>query len=166
MNTSVIVIWIGLGFTSACQESETIGSSSAQQADAAKGSEASQEPKPKQTDGSQEEKSDFYDIAGTKPDEICGMKGFTYLFEGYILNECGTCHFRDNQFSVSEFAVKNDIAYSYEVMTTLVNKSVFIKATVENPFCNTCLLKQEDPLFKDLKYYIEHSTDVQCVESI
>ncbi len=104
----------------------------------------------------------FYEVTAERPAEVCGTEGFRYLAEGYLFKECGTCHFKENQFGVTEFAVRTDFAHSYEVMTTIVNKDLFVEATIVNAFCNDCLLEKDDPLLADLKYFVEHQTDAQC----
>jgi hypothetical protein len=101
-------------------------------------------------------------MSGERPEEVCGSAGFSYLFEGYILPECGTCHHTDNIYGVTEFAVRDDEASSYQVMRTRVNTEEFLKAVQENTLCITCNLDPEDPLLKDIEYFVEHINENQC----
>lgn len=107
-------------------------------------------------------KAIFYEVTAQRPDEICGKKGFTYLAEGYLFKECGACHYSGNQFRVTDFAVKGDVDHSYTVMATIVDKVIFVEATIKNRFCSECLLKQKAPLLADLLYFADHVSDEQC----
>ena len=122
---------------------------------------------PKQTSQeSREEKdsepsNDFYEMTGEKPPQLCGEEGFAYLWEGYLLNECGTCHHADNPYGVTEFAIRGNFDSSFQAMINTVDRQEFLKAVQENPLCMSCNLDQSDPLLSDIKQYVQSPRSCQ-----
>lgn len=100
----------------------------------------------------------FYPIKGARPAAVCGVDGFAYLWKGYLVPECGGCHYAGNTFKVDPFADGRSVTSSYEIMSTLVNKQELIAATQANQFCIKCILQGEDPLFADLKFFAANPT--------
>jgi hypothetical protein len=97
-----------------------------------------------------------YKMPGTRPDEVCMDKGFTYLYNGYLKPECGTCHNKDNRYSVTQFAQGDDLASSFTVLKTVVDRKKLLEAVLGNVFCKSCVITKEDPLYKDLEYFVAH----------
>ena len=103
-----------------------------------------------------------YPIEGERPAEICGQAGFEYLARGYFFEECGGCHYEGNRFGVTNFAMRNDLDASYQVLLNQVDKETLVEASIENAFCNSCLLAEDDPLLADIRYFASHTSDSQC----
>ncbi len=98
----------------------------------------------------------FYQIKDARPAQVCGAEGFAYLWQGYLVPECGGCHYAGNKFNVSAFANAPSLDTSYSVMSSIVNRQTFVEATKVNPFCIKCILKPEDPLAADLAYFAQN----------
>ncbi|MFW7377994.1 MAG: hypothetical protein ACOH5I_04225 [Oligoflexus sp.] len=103
----------------------------------------------------------FYPMTGERPSEVCGEAGFEYIWRGFLLKECGTCHFTSNRFGVTEFAERTNLEGSYQVMASQVDRQEFVHAITENPLCIKCILHEEDPLRADIVYFTEHITSCE-----
>ncbi len=104
----------------------------------------------------------YYPVESERPEEVCGRAGFNYLATAYFFEECGGCHYEGNRFGVSNFAIRKDIDASYQVMLNQVNPDLLVEASIENAFCNSCLLRDDDPLLADIRYFADHRADSQC----
>jgi K+/H+ antiporter YhaU regulatory subunit KhtT len=82
-------------------------------------------------------------------------KGFTWLFNGYLKPECGTCHHKDNRYKVTEFA-QEDAAASFAVLKTVTSSAKLLEAVLGNVFCKGCVITKDDPLYVDLQYFTQH----------
>ena len=100
------------------------------------------------------EESKYYPMSGQKPDQVCGEAGFRYLFDGFVVPECGACHHEDNIYDVSAFAQRDDFAASFQVISSgVVDSEAFKKMVRENPLCIECNLIEGDPLLDDIDEY-------------
>jgi hypothetical protein len=97
-----------------------------------------------------------YAMPEGRPDEVCMEKGFTWLYNGYLKKECGTCHNKDNRYSVTQFAQGDDEVSSFSVLKTVVDTKKLLEATLGNVFCNSCIITKADPLYADLEYFVQH----------
>lgn len=150
---------IFLFLMSSCQEKEDVVSNRVDQA-----LEEESDDLEKDTSSDKDESavsSDFYPMTGERPDSLCGEEGFRYLWEGYFLGECGTCHHSDNPYEVTEFAIRGDFEGSFEVMADSVSMTELIKAVEENPLCISCNLTEDDPLLADIKEYSSSPDECQ-----
>jgi hypothetical protein len=95
-------------------------------------------------------------MPGTRPDEVCMEKGFTWLYNGYLRPECGTCHNKDNRYSVTQFAQGDDLVSSFNVLKTVTNSQKLLEAVLGNVFCKSCVITKDDPLYADLQYFVQH----------
>lgn len=155
---------IGLGLSpllTACQAEETaapatpVADAANQQPVAAEPAAAKSEATPKGTPAktSKPKPSGFYTIKETRPSAVCGSEGYAFLWKGYLVPECGGCHYEGNKFNVTAFAQGTNLERSYEVMLNFVDREKFTKAAEVNEFCIKCLLKPEDPLLADIKFF-------------
>lgn len=96
-----------------------------------------------------------FKMPANRPAEVCMEKGFTWLYQGYLKPECGTCHFKDNQYAVTQFA-QADIAASFTVVKTQTNSAKLLSAVLGNVFCKSCVIARDDPLYADLEYFTTH----------
>ena len=69
-----------------------------------------------------------YPIKGVRPAEVCMAKGFTWLFQGYLQPECGTCHYKDNRYGVTAFGQINEEAASFAVLKTVTDTKKLMQA--------------------------------------
>lgn len=97
-----------------------------------------------------------YAMPGTRPNEVCMEKGFTWLYNGYLKPECGTCHYKDNRYNVTQFAQGDDEAASFAVLKTVTNSTKLLEAVLGNVFCKGCVITKDDPLYADLQYFVQH----------
>ncbi len=97
-----------------------------------------------------------YVMPGTRPNEVCMEKGFTWLYNGYLKPECGTCHNKDNRYGVTQFAQGADEAASFVVLKTVTDSKKLLDAVLGNVFCKGCVITKEDPLYADLQYFVQH----------
>jgi len=97
-----------------------------------------------------------FKMPGVRPSEVCMEKGFTYLYQGYLKPECGTCHNKDNRYGVTQFAQGDDEASSLAVLKTLVDTKKLLEAVLGNVFCKSCVITKADPLYADLEYFVQH----------
>jgi hypothetical protein len=97
-----------------------------------------------------------YVMPGTRPNEVCMEKGFTWLYNGYLKPECGTCHNKDNRYGVTEFAQGTDEVASFTVLRTVTDSKKLVEAVLGNVFCKSCVITKEDPLYADLVYFTQH----------
>lgn len=95
-------------------------------------------------------------MPGTRPNEVCMEKGFTWLYNGYLKPECGTCHNKANRYSVTEFAQGEDEAASFLVLRTVTDSKKLLDAVLGNVFCKSCVITKDDPLYADLQYFVQH----------
>lgn len=100
--------------------------------------------------------SSGYVMPGTRPNEVCMEKGFTWLYNGYLKPECGTCHNKANRYNVTEFAQGDDEAASFAVLKTVTSSQKLLEAVLGNVFCKGCVITKEDPLYADLQYFVQH----------
>ncbi len=105
----------------------------------------------------EEQDGSFYPMTGEKPELLCGRDGFIYLYEGFLLKECGACHHNDNIYGVSVFAERTDVDSSFATIASgLVEKELFLKMVQQNTLCIACNLEADDPLLADIKEYWEN----------
>lgn len=95
----------------------------------------------------------FYPVKEPKPQAVCGPEGYAYLWKAYLVPECGGCHYEGNKFNVTAFAQGASLERSYEVMANFVDRQKFADSTQLNEFCIKCILKPEDPLLADIKFF-------------
>lgn len=103
-----------------------------------------------------QQNSTGYPMPGVRPNEVCMQKGFTYLYQGYLKPECGTCHNKANRYSVTEFAQGEDEAASFAVLKTVTDSKKLLEAVLGNVFCKSCVITKDDPLYADLVYFSTH----------
>jgi hypothetical protein len=103
--------------------------------------------------------SKFYKVSIPRPAKMCDQEGYKYLYTAYFVNECGGCHYKDNTYGVTPFAVGNDFALSFTTMTTATDKEIVRGAILGNAFCKLCKLTPDDPLAKDINTWLDHPTD-------
>lgn len=113
-------------------------------------------------EGSQVSESASIDYGNgfNRPAQVCGKEGFRYLRDRYFRFHCAHCHDGSIQFAPEKtflFGVA-DLEYSYQEMLK-VPAAVVIETTTNNSFCGTnCNLKDGNPVFNDLKYWLQHPT--------
>jgi hypothetical protein len=96
----------------------------------------------------------FYPIAEPRPTKVCGREGFAYLWKGYLVPECGGCHYLNNIYKQSPFGQKDDLEGSFNAMLS-EDKAAIMRAIGGQVFCKKCVLKPDDPLQKDIADWLD-----------
>ncbi|HYX36370.1 MAG TPA: hypothetical protein VE954_24965 [Oligoflexus sp.] len=150
------VLWSGV---TACQPTPSASERSETETTAPATSDSAATPaekKPIHLPSQNQQASKGYAVPGVRPNEICMEKGFTYLYQGYLRPECGTCHNKANRYSVTEFAQGADEAASFAVLKTVTDSKKLLEAVLGNVFCKGCVITKDDPLYADLEYFVQH----------
>ncbi|WP_141735158.1 hypothetical protein [Oligoflexus tunisiensis] len=155
-----VMACVWLSTVLACQpapsNSERSDTTAPATADSATNTQAGNTKKPIHLPSQNQANSKGYAMPEGRPDEVCMEKGFTWLYNGYLKPECGTCHNKDNRYSVTEFAQGDDEVASFNVLKTVVDTKKLVEATLGNVFCNSCIISKTDPLYADLEYFVQH----------
>ncbi|MGE0172696.1 MAG: hypothetical protein AB7T49_07925 [Oligoflexales bacterium] len=103
--------------------------------------------------------STFYKVSIPKPAKMCDQEGYKYLFDAYFVKECGACHYENNTYGVTPFAAAANFTLSFTTMTTSTDTQIVREAIHGNAFCKQCKLEPNDPLAKDITFWLDHDTD-------